>query len=38
MKTVALIPIKLNSQRLKNKNILPLAGHPTLLAYLQFFN
>ena len=28
MKTVALIPIKLNSQRLKNKNILPLAGHP----------
>ncbi len=28
MKTVAFIPIKLNSQRLKNKNILPLAGHP----------
>lgn len=28
MKTVALIPIKLNSQRLKNKNILPIAGHP----------
>lgn len=28
MKTVALVPIKLNSQRLKNKNILPLAGHP----------
>lgn len=28
MKTVALIPIKLNSQRLPYKNILPLAGHP----------
>lgn len=28
MKTVAFIPIKLNSQRLQNKNILPLAGHP----------
>ena len=28
MKTVALVPIKLNSQRLKNKNILPIAGHP----------
>lgn len=28
MKTVALVPIKLNSQRLANKNILPLAGHP----------
>ena len=28
MKTVALIPIKLNSQRLPHKNILPLAGHP----------
>lgn len=28
MKTVALIPIKLNSQRLPNKNILPIAGHP----------
>ena len=28
MKTVAFIPIKLNSQRLPNKNILPIAGHP----------
>ena len=28
MKTVAFIPIKLNSQRLPHKNILPLAGHP----------
>ena len=28
MKTVALVPIKLNSQRLPNKNILPIAGHP----------
>lgn len=28
MKVVALIPIKLNSQRLPHKNILPLAGHP----------
>lgn len=28
MKTVALIPIKLDSQRLPHKNILPLAGHP----------
>lgn len=28
MKVVAMIPIKLHSQRLKNKNILPLAGHP----------
>jgi len=28
MKTVALVPIKLNSQRLPHKNILPLAGHP----------
>ena len=28
MKTVALIPIKLNSQRLPRKNILPIAGHP----------
>ena len=28
MKTVALIPIKLNSQRLPHKNILPIAGHP----------
>lgn len=28
MKTVALVPIKLHSQRLPNKNILPLGGHP----------
>ncbi len=28
MKVVALVPIKLNSQRLPNKNILPIAGHP----------
>ena len=28
MKVVALIPIKLNSQRLPHKNILPIAGHP----------
>lgn len=28
MKTVALVPIKLNSQRLPRKNILPIAGHP----------
>lgn len=28
MKTVALIPIKLNSQRLPHKNILPIAGYP----------
>lgn len=28
MKTVAFVPIKLNSQRLPNKNILPIAGHP----------
>lgn len=28
MKTVALIPIKLNSQRLPHKNLLPIAGHP----------
>ena len=28
MKTVALVPIKLNSQRLSHKNILPIAGHP----------
>lgn len=28
MRTVAFITIRLNSQRLKNKNILPLAGHP----------
>lgn len=28
MKTVALVPIKLNSQRLPHKNILPLAGKP----------
>lgn len=28
MKTVALVPIKLNSQRLPHKNILPIAGHP----------
>jgi CMP-N-acetylneuraminic acid synthetase len=28
VKTVALIPIKLNSQRLPHKNILPIAGHP----------
>ena len=28
MKTVALIPIKLNSRRLPHKNILPIAGHP----------
>ena len=28
MKTVAFVPIKLDSQRLPHKNILPLAGHP----------
>lgn len=28
MRTVALVPIKLNSQRLPHKNILPIAGHP----------
>ncbi len=28
MKTVAIVPIKLNSQRLPHKNILPIAGHP----------
>ena len=28
MKTVALVPIKMNSQRLPHKNILPIAGHP----------
>lgn len=28
MKTVAFVPIKLNSERLPNKNILPIAGHP----------
>ena len=28
MKVVAFIPIKLNSQRLPHKNILPVAGHP----------
>lgn len=28
MKTVAMVPIKLNSQRLPHKNILPIAGHP----------
>ncbi len=28
MKVVAFIPIKLNSQRLPHKNILPIAGHP----------
>lgn len=28
MKVVALVPIKLNSQRLPNKNILPIAGRP----------
>ena len=28
MKIVALVPIKLNSQRLPHKNILPVAGHP----------
>ncbi len=28
MKAVALIPIKLNSQRLPRKNTLPIAGHP----------
>ena len=28
MKTVALVPIKLTSQRLPHKNILPIAGHP----------
>lgn len=28
MKTVAFITIRLNSQRLPNKNILPLGGHP----------
>lgn len=28
MKTVAFVPIKLNSERLKNKNILPMDGKP----------
>lgn len=28
MKTVSFVPIKLHSQRLPNKNILPIAGHP----------
>jgi len=28
MKIVAFVPIKLNSQRLSHKNILPIAGHP----------
>lgn len=28
MKVVALVPIKLQSQRLPHKNILPIAGHP----------
>jgi len=28
MKVVAFIPVKLNSQRLPHKNILPIAGHP----------
>lgn len=28
MKTVAFVPIKLNSQRLPHKNVLPLAGRP----------
>lgn len=28
MKIAAFIPIKLNSQRLQHKNVLPLAGHP----------
>lgn len=28
MKVIALVPIKLNSQRLPHKNILPIAGHP----------
>lgn len=28
MKTVAFVPIKLQSQRLPHKNILPIAGHP----------
>ena len=28
MKTVAFVPIKLESQRLPHKNILPIAGHP----------
>ena len=28
MKTIALIPIKMNSQRIPHKNILPIAGHP----------
>ena len=28
MKTIALVPIKLNSQRLPHKNILPIHGHP----------
>lgn len=28
IKVVAFVPIKLNSQRLPNKNILPISGHP----------
>lgn len=35
MKTVALVPIKLNSQRLPHKNILPLGGHPLCWHILQ---
>lgn len=29
MKVVAFVPIKLNSQRLPGKNIMPLNGRPT---------
>lgn len=28
MRTIAFVPIKMNSQRLPHKNILPIAGHP----------
>ena len=28
MRTIAFVPIKLNSQRLPGKNILPIGGHP----------
>lgn len=38
MKTVALVPIKLNSQRLPHKNILPLAGHPLCWHILNTLN
>ena len=36
MKVVALVPIKLNSQRLPNKNILPLKGKPLLCYSISY--